>query len=64
MGSQQQEQPQQPQNQYGQRALANASKPQTLATVGGRGQLSAADYYASMSDDDFMKIAAKNMANI
>ncbi len=48
----------------GQRALANASKPQTLATVGGQGQLSAADYYASMSDEDFNKIAARNLANI
>lgn len=49
---------------YGQRALANAAKPQTLASVGGQGQLSSADYYASMSDEDFMKIAARNLANI
>lgn len=48
----------------GQRAIANAHKPQTLASVGGQGQLSAADYYASMSDEDFMKIAARNLANI
>ncbi len=48
----------------GQRALTNAQKPQTLASVGGQGQLSAADYYASMSDEDFMKIAARNLANI
>lgn len=54
--------PQEP--SYGQRAVANATKPQTLASVGGQGQLSAADYYASMSDDDFMKIAARNLANI
>jgi len=61
----QQQQPQAPQmNGNAQRALANAQKPQTLASVGGGGQLSAADYYASMSDDDFMKIAAKNLANI
>jgi hypothetical protein len=59
-----------PQNQvsqqslHGQRAIANAHKPQTLASVGGQGQLSAADYYASMSDEDFMKIAARNLANI
>ena len=52
------------QNSNGQRALTNASKPQTLATVGGQGQLSAADYYASMSDEDFNKIAARNLANI
>jgi hypothetical protein len=49
---------------YGQRAMANAQKPQTLASVGGHGQLSAADYYANMSDDDFMKIASRNLANI
>lgn len=52
------------QGMNGQRALANASKPQTLASVGGQGQLSAADYYASMSDEDFMKIAGRNLANI
>lgn len=48
----------------GQRAITNAHKPQTLASVGGQGQLSAADYYASMSDEDFMKVAARNLANI
>lgn len=51
-------------SQNGQRALDNAQKPQTLASVGGQGQLSAADYYASMSDEDFMKIAGRNLANI
>jgi hypothetical protein len=49
---------------YGQRAVSNAQKPQTLNTVGGSGQLSAADYYASMSDADFEKIATKNLANV
>lgn len=56
-----------PQSQgYGnaQRAIANAQKPQTLASVGGSGTLSNADYYASMSDEDFHKIAARNMANV
>ena len=47
-----------------QRMMMNAQKPQSLASVGGKGQLSSADYYASMSDEDFMKIAAKNLANI
>lgn len=51
-------------NGNGQRAMTNAQKPQTLASVGGQGQLSAADYYASMSDEDFMKIAGRNLANI
>lgn len=53
-----------PEYQNGNRAMQNAQKPQTLASVGGQGQLSAADYYASMSDDDFMKIAGRNLANI
>lgn len=60
----QQTQNQQPEYSNGQRAIANASKPQSLASVGGQGQLSAADYYASMSDEDFMKIAGRNLANI
>lgn len=47
-----------------QRAIANANKPQTINSVGGSGTLSSADYYASMSDEDFMKIASRNMANI
>lgn len=61
---QQQSQGQQPYNDNAQRAIANANKPLTINSVGGNGSLSSADYYASMSDDDFMKIAAKNLANI
>ncbi len=59
-------QPSQPQtSDYGQRAMQNAQKPQTLNSVGGGGgNLSASDYYANMSDDDFMKIASRNLANI
>jgi hypothetical protein len=60
----QQPPPQQQVNGNAQRAIANAQKPQTLASVGGNGTLSNADYYASMSDEDFMKVAARNMANI
>ena len=48
----------------GQRAVTNAQKPQSLSSVGGKSQLSATDYYASMSDEDFMKVAARNLANI
>lgn len=48
----------------GQRIQNNSQKPQSLASVGGQGQLNAADYYASMSDEDFMKIAGKNLANV
>lgn len=54
----------QQQQSNGQRAMQNAYKPQSLASVGGQGQLSGADYYASMSDEDFHKIAGRNLANI
>ncbi len=57
-------QPVQQPSSDGQRAMNNAQKPQTLASVGGRGQLSAADYYANMSDKDFHELAAKNLANV
>lgn len=60
--SQQAQQAQRP--DYGQRAITNSQKPQTLNSVGGNGQLSSADYYASMSDADFIKIASRNLANI
>ena len=60
-----QQQPQAPvTHPNAQRVLDNSRKPQTLASVGGTGKLSQADYYANMSDEDFMKIAARNMANI
>jgi hypothetical protein len=39
-------------------------KPKTLASAGGSSNLSTADYYATMSDEDFHKIAGKNLANI
>lgn len=52
------------QNGDANRAIANAQKPQTINSVGGNGALSSADYYASMSDEDFMKIAGRNLANI
>lgn len=60
----QQPPPYQQMNGNAQRAIANAQKPQTLASVGGGGTLSSADYYASMSDKDFMEIAGRNLANI
>ncbi len=63
-GSQPQPQPVPQQHNYAQRAMSNAQKPQSVASVGGNGTLSAADYYANMSDEDFMKVAAKNLANI
>ncbi len=59
-----QQQPQFKSNGDAQRAIANAQKPQSINSIGGNGTLSSADYYATMSDDDFMKIAGRNMANI
>jgi len=61
---QQTQQAQFPQRSDAQRAIANSQKPQTINSIGGQGSLSSADYYASMSDEDFMKIAGKNLANI
>lgn len=51
-------------NGNAQRVMQNSSKPQSLAQVGGHGQLSSADYYASMSDEDFIKMAGRNLANV
>lgn len=51
-------------NGNAQRAIVNAQKPQSLASVGGNSSLNAADYYANMSDEDFMKIAGRNLAGI
>lgn len=47
-----------------QRVIANSQKPQTIASTGGHGTLNQADYYASMSDEDFIKIAGRNLASI
>lgn len=55
---------QQPMGINGQRAIANSQKPTSLASIGGGGTLNATDYYANMSDADFHKIAARNLANI
>lgn len=55
---------QQPMSEDARRAIANSQKPQSLASVGGHGSLSQADQYASMSDEDFMKIAGRNMGSI
>lgn len=64
--SQQQQIPQSPpqQSQNAQRIVANASKPGNIANVGGSSALSQADYYATMSDNDFMKMASKNLGEI
>lgn len=51
-------------NPNAQRAMQNAQKPQSLASVGGNSTLSAADYYATMTDAEFMDFAGRNLANI
>jgi hypothetical protein len=47
-----------------QRMVENARKPGTLAQTGGQSVLSKADYYANMSDTEFLKMAAKHMDQI
>lgn len=47
-----------------QRIVDNARKPGTLSQAGGQGALSKADYFANMSDREFMEIAAKNLESI
>lgn len=49
-----------PNKGYGDRIEANARKP--IPPHGGTSKLSQTDYYAQMSDEDFMKVVAKNMA--
>lgn len=47
-----------------QRIVENARKPGTLAQAGGQSVLSKADYYASMSDQEFIKMASKHLGEI
>jgi len=47
-----------------QKIVENARKPGTLAQAGGQSVLSKADYYANMSDQDFMKMASKYLGEI
>lgn len=47
-----------------QRIVDNARKPGTLAQAGGQGALSKADYFATMSDQEFMKLASKHLESI
>jgi len=46
------------------RIVENARKPGTLSGAGGQGTLSKADYYATMSDEEFMKMATKNLEGV
>lgn len=47
-----------------QKIVDNARKPGTLASAGGQSILSKADYYETMSDNEFMKYASKNLEGI
>jgi len=51
-------------NENAQRIVENSKKPGTLSQAGGQGALSKADYFASMSDQEFMKFASKNLDGI
>jgi hypothetical protein len=51
-------------SEIAQRIVENARKPGTLATAGGQSVLSKADYYATMSDAEFMKMANKHLEEI
>jgi len=44
--------------------VANAKKPGNLANVGGQNVLGKADYYATMSDQEFMRMASRNLEGI
>lgn len=46
------------------RIVENARRPGTLSQAGGQTVLSKADYYASMSDQEFAKIASKHLGEI
>lgn len=52
------------QSMNAQRIVENARKPGTLAQAGGQSVLSKADYYASMSDAEFIKMASKHLGEI
>lgn len=47
-----------------QRMIDNSRKPASLAQTGGQSTLSQADYYATMSDNEFAKFASRNLEQI
>lgn len=51
-------------SEIAQKIVDNARKPGTLSGSGGQGTLSKADYFASMSDAEFMRFAGKNLDSI
>jgi hypothetical protein len=50
-----------PEKENVQKMIDNSKKPGTLAKVGSQSVLSQSDYYASMSDADFVKFASKHL---
>jgi len=51
-------------NENAQKMVENAKKPRTLAQAGGQGALSQADHFATMSDQEFLKFASRNLDSI
>ena len=51
-------------NENAQRIVDNAKKPGTLSRAGGQAALSKADYFASMSDKEFIRFASRNLEGI
>jgi hypothetical protein len=49
---------------YAERIIENSRKPGTLSGAGGQGALSKADYFATMSDQEFMRMASRNLEGI
>lgn len=47
-----------------QRIVENSRKPGTLSGAGGQSRLSQADYFASMTDNEFMQMASKHLDSI
>jgi hypothetical protein len=58
------QQPVQTKSENAQKIVENSRKPGTLSQAGGQGALSKADYFASMSDAEFMKMASRNLEGI
>lgn len=51
-------------NMAAQRMVENSRKPASIAQTGGQSTLSQADYYATMSDNEFAKFASRNLEQI
>lgn len=53
-----------PQSENAKRIVENSRRPGTLSSAGGQSTLSQADYYASMSDSEFVKFASRHLNGI